>query len=287
MTFTPAEFKLGQRRTWDESADPWSRWIDKFEDSVFSVTRSMIASSHLKKGDRALDLGCGVGEPSLRIAQHVGPNGFVVGIDQAAEMLAVAEARAEAKGVTNVAFLNDDLEDFNFQTERAFSAIFARYSITFLPSPHECLRKVRDYLKKDGTISIATWGPASEVPAISMGFDILASLLKLPRPASNIPGPFALPSVAAVNEILSDSGYELLDSTQVQVNFRFSGVQEFSSFAWDLLPAWIKRNCEDRFGTRALELFKSELLTRLVDYKIEGGQLNFPGTSPVLLAKRI
>lgn len=47
-------------------------------------------------GGRAIDLGCGEGWASRRLAERVGPSGEVVGLDGAADMLALARAQPRA-----------------------------------------------------------------------------------------------------------------------------------------------------------------------------------------------
>ena len=54
--------------------------------------------SGIKRGMRVLELGCGVGDVSLWIAKLVGPAGFVVGVDESAEAIDVAEKRATVAG---------------------------------------------------------------------------------------------------------------------------------------------------------------------------------------------
>ena len=46
-------------------------------------------------GSRGLDLGCGIGLPTLMLARAVGPDGQVTGLDQSAEFLAVAQDLAQ------------------------------------------------------------------------------------------------------------------------------------------------------------------------------------------------
>ena len=46
----------------------------------------------LSADTRALDVGCGCGQPSLSLAQRIGPGGTVTGIDISAPMLALAAA---------------------------------------------------------------------------------------------------------------------------------------------------------------------------------------------------
>ena len=53
-------------------------------------------------GDRVLDIGCGFGDTTQRLAQLVGPNGSALGIDVAANFIEAAEREAESAGLSNV-----------------------------------------------------------------------------------------------------------------------------------------------------------------------------------------
>ena len=68
----------------------------------------------LLEGCRILDLGCGAGRDVYLLAQLVGPNGAVVGVDMTPEQLAVARAhqafQAEHFGFANVSFLEGTIE---------------------------------------------------------------------------------------------------------------------------------------------------------------------------------
>ncbi len=46
-------------------------------------------------GERVLDIGCGCGHTSLSLAQRVGTEGAITGIDISAPMLSVAKTLAE------------------------------------------------------------------------------------------------------------------------------------------------------------------------------------------------
>ncbi|MDX1781904.1 MAG: methyltransferase domain-containing protein, partial [Thalassovita sp.] len=69
------------------------------------------------KGARVLDLGCGAGRDVYALAQLVGPEGRVVGVDMTAEQLAVAEAHkdwhAEKFGYANVEFHQGYIEELD------------------------------------------------------------------------------------------------------------------------------------------------------------------------------
>jgi arsenite methyltransferase len=58
----------------------------------------------VQTGERVVDVGSGAGFDSFVAAQHVGPDGFVVGVDMTDEMLAKSRATAEQLRVPHVEF---------------------------------------------------------------------------------------------------------------------------------------------------------------------------------------
>lgn len=62
-------------------------------------------------GECCIDLGSGRGTDVLRMAETVGANGFVYGIDISDGMLETARNNARKLGITNVGFVRSDLEN--------------------------------------------------------------------------------------------------------------------------------------------------------------------------------
>lgn len=77
--------------------------------------------SHVRSGERVLDLGSGAGKVCFIAAQIVGPKGSVIGVDVNDDMLALARsarpAVAEALGFGNVEFLKGRIEDLALDLE--------------------------------------------------------------------------------------------------------------------------------------------------------------------------
>jgi SAM-dependent methyltransferase len=72
-----------------------------------------------------LDLECGAGDASLRIAKLVGPSGLVVGIDRSTEAIDLAQRRATTAGQCYwTRFIAADPETFAFPGP--FDAVVAR-----------------------------------------------------------------------------------------------------------------------------------------------------------------
>jgi len=66
-------------------------------------------------GGRVLDIGCGLGETTLRLAELVGPEGSVLGIDVAERMIGLARAEAAHLGIANVEYVDGDAQTHPFE----------------------------------------------------------------------------------------------------------------------------------------------------------------------------
>ncbi len=76
------------------------------------VTRRLIQQAGIGPGMRVLDIGCGVGDVSLLLAEVVGLSGKVVAIDREERVLARARSRARPPGHSEIEFVLTTDEDF-------------------------------------------------------------------------------------------------------------------------------------------------------------------------------
>jgi ubiquinone/menaquinone biosynthesis C-methylase UbiE len=63
----------------------------------------------ITSGVRVLDVGCGAGDVSMLLAELVGPDGAVIGVDMNPAVLELARARAAEAGLANESYLAGDL----------------------------------------------------------------------------------------------------------------------------------------------------------------------------------
>jgi ubiquinone/menaquinone biosynthesis C-methylase UbiE len=124
----------------------------------------VIALANPQPGERVLDVACGTGALTRVVAQSVGPNGRVVGLDLSPEML--AEARKitfDASSVAPIEWREGDASATPFDSE-TFDIVFCNFGLMFFPDRVIALKEIRRVLKKDGRLALAVWGSIAKCP---------------------------------------------------------------------------------------------------------------------------
>lgn len=114
------------------------------------ATRLLLGTSGIVPGMRVLDLGTGLGHVAFEVADLVGRRGAVVGIDQSARLLEIAERRRRAAGVDNVSFLEGDVR--TFRDAEPFDAVVGRLILFHLPDAIEVLAHHLAALRQGGVV---------------------------------------------------------------------------------------------------------------------------------------
>lgn len=104
----------------------------------------------LQEGMVVLDVGCGTGAISKDIAQVIGEEGKVIGIDNTKRF--IESGKESYKEIDNLTLIHTDL--FEFHPKEKFDLIVAARVLQWLNNPKEALLKMKSLLKPDGLISI-------------------------------------------------------------------------------------------------------------------------------------
>ena len=113
-------------------------------------SRRVLLEAGLRSGMSVADFGCGVGLVTALLAELVGPEGHVVGLDASAAQLALARERMPA-GSTNIRLVEASATDSGLPPA-SFDLVYCRFLLLHLPEPERALREMVALFKPNGLL---------------------------------------------------------------------------------------------------------------------------------------
>jgi ubiquinone/menaquinone biosynthesis C-methylase UbiE len=96
------------------------RWRHILVGGLTLHSARIFPSLQVNKADKVIDAGCGFGDTAMELARLVGPTGSVLAIDCCDGFLEYGRRDARAAGVSNVTFLEADVQTYPFQPVHDF-----------------------------------------------------------------------------------------------------------------------------------------------------------------------
>jgi ubiquinone/menaquinone biosynthesis C-methylase UbiE len=205
------------RDEWQAVAGGWRRWEPLFQSFTWPLALRMATVAQLGEGKRVLDVGCGIGDPTLQVAVLVGPHGRVLGIDLVEDMLATARERAAALGLAHVEFRAGDVTSMELP-RGVFDAVLGRWSVIYMADARGALARLRTVLVPGGRIAVTAWAPPDTNPWITIPMRALAAVRPLPPADPATPGIFHLSADGALAESLQAAGFRAVGQERVQLS---------------------------------------------------------------------
>lgn len=116
------------------------------------TTERLLSEIGLTHGMRVLDVGCGIGTVSCWMAQQVGPDGSVIGIDAESAQVDLARRSAFDLALHNVTFQQANAYETGLP-RGAFDLVYCRFLLCHLTRPLEALKEMYNLLKPGGTLA--------------------------------------------------------------------------------------------------------------------------------------
>ncbi len=139
------------------------RYSELAESSCCLSCGGAINHAHPKPGEVCVDLGSGRGTDVMRMAESVGKDGFVYGIDMSDGMLQKARSTADRLGVKNAEFLQCPLENIKIN-EGIADLVISNCTINHADDKQIVWNEIFRILKKGGRFVVSDIYSLNTVP---------------------------------------------------------------------------------------------------------------------------
>ena len=218
-----------------------------------------LADHRPEPGDRVLDIGCGLGDSTVQLAELVGRKGHAHGVDVAERMIAGAREEAARASVPNVSFEVADVQVARFAD--TYDYAFARFGTMFFANPVAALRNVRAALRPGGRLNIVVWRRKLDNEWLHRAETIVEQFLDRPEEYDEPtcgPGPFSMANADTVTDVLMHAGFHGIELKRQDLAIKIGDDLEHAvdlvmsiGPAGEVLRLWGDRAAEIRPEVRA------------------------------------
>lgn len=125
------------------------------------ATELMLDLARIGPGSRVLDVAAGDDDQSLAAAARVGTSGYVLAIDRADKLLAIAGKSAREAGSSNLETRLMDGETLELP-DASLDAVICRFALMFFNQPVQALQSMKRVLKPGGRVSVVIYAENGE-----------------------------------------------------------------------------------------------------------------------------
>lgn len=181
-------------------------------------THRLADAADIRQGQHTLDVACGTGILTRVIAERVGTDGSVSGVDVNPGMLAVANRIAP-----EIEWREGDAEALPYEDD-SFDAVFCQFGLMLFSSPKTALQEMKRVLRPGGHLAVAVFGSLDDLPAYAAIADVYERVVdKSVGDALRIP--FSMGDTDVLASVFASAGISSVKMTTEAGMARFSSVR--------------------------------------------------------------
>ncbi len=215
-------------RAWDTVLyERWKMNRKVFVGALDEVTEAVFERSPPPEGGRCIDIGCGFGETTQRLAALVGPDGSVLGTDSSPRFIEDARREAAEAGVGNVEFEVSDAQTADWEPVHDYA--FSRMGTQFFAAPVPAMRAIRGALELGGRLGKVCWRRKAESAIWAETERVVQDFLTRPEEYDADtcgPGPFSLGNPETCRGILEAAGFADVELERRDFDYYMGGDME-------------------------------------------------------------
>ena len=206
-----------------EGGRRWAQEDARMARLLHDIAKALLDHIRPTPGASALDIGCGGGSQSMLLAERLGGQGKIIGVDVSGPLLEVARGKATEgfPEYAELSFLQADAASYSFEPH-SVDLLFSRFGVMFFDDPLAAFANLRSALRSGGRVGFSCWqAPQDNIWAALPFQAALQHLPAPPPPDPYAPGPFAFADPDRVRDILTGSGFVKVELTPFSTDMVF------------------------------------------------------------------
>ena len=261
-----------QRYGWDKASAYyegfWAEQLRPAQDLLLDMAA-------IEPGERVIELACGTGLVTFRIAERLRGTGQLAATDISQKMIDTVRARADRDGVA-VDTHRMDAEALGFP-DASFDAAVCALGLMYCPDPLTAIREMHRVLAPGGRAAAAVWGARK-----NCGWAEIFPIVER-RVASDVcPLFFQLGTGDALVDTFRRAGFDDVRCERLEVVLRYPSADDALGAAFAGGPVALAYS---RFDEPTRDGAHEEYLESIAPFQ-RGGTYEIPGEYVVALAKR-
>lgn len=192
--------------------------FDKFMRFRYVLTQGLSGHSDellrrapYRSGMRVLDVGCGFGDTTQKIASQVGPKGEAVGTDCAPRFIEIAARDTAEASIKNASFFVADAQSDDLRGP--YQHVFSRFGTMFFNLPGVALRNIRRAMAPGADLSMIVWRKREDNPWLHDAEIRVKEIVPVVAHEETNqvhcgPGPFSMAGPDIVSDLLQTAGFK-------------------------------------------------------------------------------
>jgi SAM-dependent methyltransferase len=140
-------------------AKAWAEAYELIDLQLSPLGLKAIEALGPRDGDTVLDIGCGAGQTLLQLAERVGTDGQIIGVDVAPLLLEIAKRRTQHLNQVNL--IQADAQSLALPSDSS-DAVFSRFGVMAFNDPVAAFANFRRILRPAGVLAFSCWRSLEE-----------------------------------------------------------------------------------------------------------------------------
>jgi len=206
---------------------------DRVGPSIFTQFGArLVEEISIAPGMRVLDIATGTGAVLLPVAQRVGREGHVVGIDLSAAILREAERVVHAESLTNVELRKMDAEHLQFP-DQSFDVVTCAFAFFLFPNMEDALREMYRVCKPGGCVAVTNFNK-TPMP-FDPGLPLFIQQCRAYQVGVQLPQPLAY-GTEEIEALLSQFGFHSIETRSETSDIVYASTDDWWAFLMTLGP---------------------------------------------------